>query len=175
MSSSIGGVSFPVNVFCWLGWKQPSSWRSPTRRAPWVKRGRGLGMGSPDSARNRSAASHAKAPRQTITRACSSNASSRTANGRQRSRSAGVGLLAGGAQRTAAVTQQSSSASPSSAAVELGWLANPVRCSAANRKSPERSPVKTRPVRLAPCAAGARPSSTTRAPGSPNPGIGRPQ
>ena len=23
-ASSIGSVSLPVNVFCWLGWKQPS-------------------------------------------------------------------------------------------------------------------------------------------------------
>ena len=39
-------------------------------------------------------------------------------------------------------------------------LAKPARCSADIRKSPEPptpSPVKTRPVRLAPCAAGARP------------------
>jgi len=25
ISSSIAGVSLPVNVFCWLGWKQPSN------------------------------------------------------------------------------------------------------------------------------------------------------
>jgi len=25
MSSSIGSVSLPVNVFCWLGWYQPIS------------------------------------------------------------------------------------------------------------------------------------------------------
>jgi len=25
IASIIGGVSLPVNVFCWLGWKQPSS------------------------------------------------------------------------------------------------------------------------------------------------------
>ena len=35
--------------------------------------------------------------------------------------------------------------------------------------------MKTRPVRLAPCAAGARPRTSTRAAGSPKPGIGRPQ
>ena len=43
------------------------------------------------------------------------------------------------------------------------------------RKSPDPpapSPVKLRPVRLAPCAAGARPTSTMRAAGSPNPGTG---
>ena len=51
-----------------------------------------------------------------------------------------------------------------------GWLAKPARWSAANRKSPERSPVKTRPVRLPPWAAGARPTTSSRACGSPKPG-----
>ena len=64
---------------------------------------------------------------------------------------------------------------PSSRPVEVGWLANPARCSAANSQSPERSPVNTRPVRLPPCAAGARPSTYTRAAGSPKPGTGLPQ
>ena len=54
-------------------------------------------------------------------------------------------------------------------------MANPVRCIAANRKSPERSPVNIRPVRLAPCAAGARPTTSTEAAGSPKPGTGRAQ
>ena len=50
--------------------------------------------------------------------------------------------------------------------VAHGWRS---RCawSAVIRKSPEPptpSPVKTRPVRLAPCAAGARPTISTRAP-----------
>ena len=35
--------------------------------------------------------------------------------------------------------------------------------------------MKIRPVRLPPCAAGARPRISTRAAGSPKPGIGRPQ
>jgi hypothetical protein len=39
----------------------------------------------------------------------------------------------------------------------------------------EPQAVNTRPVRLAPCAAGARPSSRRRADGSPKPGTGRPQ
>src|SRR3954468_6141051 len=54
-------------------------------------------------------------------------------------------------------------------------LAKPAACIARMRKSPDPSPVNTRPVRLAPCAAGARPSTRTRASGSPNPGTGRPQ
>ena len=53
--------------------------------------------------------------------------------------------------------------------------ASPARWSAANRKSPDASPVNTRPVRLPPCAAGARPRRRIRAAGSPKPGTGRPQ
>ena len=81
----------------------------------------------------------------------------------------------GGAQRTAAEIQSSRSRSPSPARCETGLLEKPVRCSAAKRKSPERSPVKKRPVRFAPWAAGARPKTTTFASGSPKPGTGRPQ
>ena len=83
--------------------------------------------------------------------------------------------MAGGAQRTAAVTKHPLSVNPSSRATEVGWLANPERHSAAKSQSPERSPVKIRPVRLPPWAAGARPSTSTLASGSPNPGSGRPQ
>ena len=61
------------------------------------------------------------------------------------------------------------------AAALAGWLANPVRWSAANSQSPERSPVKTRPVRLPPFAAGASPTIRALAWGSPNDGTGRPQ
>ena len=48
------------------------------------------------------------------TRTLDSSSSSRTLHGRQRSRSAGVGRLAGGAQRTAALIHTSRSCSPSS-------------------------------------------------------------
>src|SRR4051812_31577629 len=51
----------------------------------------------------------------------------------------------------------------------------PTVWSARHRKSPDASPVNTRPVRLPPWAAGARPTMRIRASGSPNPGSGRPQ
>ena len=51
---------------------------------------------------------------------------------------------------------------PSPACVLVGWVASPARCSAANSQSPLRSPVKMRPVRLPPCAAGASPTTSTR-------------
>jgi hypothetical protein len=96
-------------------------------------------------------------------------------NGAHRSRSWIAGRLSGGAHRTGAVTHASVSSSPSSLATEVGWFANPVRYSDANSQSPERSPVNMRPVRLAPCAAGASPTMSSRASGSPNDGTGRAQ
>src|SRR6185295_4619363 len=58
---------------------------------------------------------------------------------------------------------------------EVGWFAKPARKRAAYSQLPLSSPVKMRPVRLPPCAAGARPTTRSRAAGSPNPGTGRPQ
>ena len=45
--------------------------------------------------------------------------------GRHRSRSSGVGLLSGGAHRTAAATYASRSSSPSSDDTDVAWFANP--------------------------------------------------
>ena len=149
-ASSIAAVSLPVNVFCWLGWKQPSSVHA-ARLAP-RRRGRSAAAAAAarrPSARSRSAASQANAPRQTITRTRSSSASSRSSQcgavvalGRQRlvgrRRAAHGGGDAAVAQREAVVARAPTSA---------GWR-SPARCSAANRKSPERSPVNIRPVRL---------------------------
>lgn len=86
-----------------------------------------------------------------------------------------VGLLAGGAHRTAATIRSPVSTSPSPEATDVGWLAYPPRWRAAYSQSPERSPVNIRPVRLVPLAAGARPTTSTSASGSPNDGPGRPQ
>src|SRR3984885_9472610 len=44
--------------------------------------------------------------------------------------------------------------------------------SVAYRRSPAKSPVKGRPVRLAPCMPGARPTISSRPSGSPNAGTG---
>ena len=56
-----------------------------------------------------------------------------------------VGLFAGGAQRTTAVTQQSRQSSGRHHGRPIvGWFAKPARCSAANSQSPERSPVNIR-------------------------------
>ena len=46
---------------------------------------------------------------------------------------------------------------PSSREVALGCEAKPASWRTGNRKSPEPSPVKGRPVRLEPCAPGASP------------------
>jgi hypothetical protein len=101
--------------------------------------------------------------------------SSASSQGAHVSRSAGSGLLAGGAHRTAAAIQVPSSRWPSSAATLAGWTASPHRYSDANRKSPLRSPVKIRPVRLPPWAAGARPTISSHGFAAPQPGTGRPQ
>ena len=93
----------------------------------------------------------------------------------QVARSDGVGLLAGGAHFTTAVTYAPVNVKPSPGCTLVGWLANPARQRARKSQSPDRSPVNTRPVRFPPWAAGARPTTTTCAPGSPNPGTGRPQ
>ena len=91
------------------------------------------------------------------------------------SRSSGSGLFSGGAQRTAAAMRTPISRWPSPAATLVGRAARPQRYSEANRKSPLRSPVKIRPVRLPPWAAGASPRMRIAGAGSPQPGIGRPQ
>ena len=85
----------------------------------------------------------------------------RAATGAQVSRSSVVGLLAGGAQRTAATIRAPTSRCPSPACSLVAWVARPTRCRLANSQSPERSPVKTRPVRLPPLAAGASPTMST--------------
>ena len=98
----------------------------------------------------------------------STNSSSASSHGEQVSRSPGVGALAGGAQRTAATIRVPTSRWPSPACSLVARSASPTRCREANSQSPDRSPVNTRPVRLPPLAAGARPTTRTRGcPGSP--------
>ena len=63
-----------------------------------------------------------------MTRTRSSASISRVRNGRHRSRSTGVGLFAGGAQRFTAVTYAPCNASPSSRAWLVGWFASPALC-----------------------------------------------
>src|ERR687886_1867251 len=104
--------------------------------APWAN----LGLGF--AACILKTASQAKAPRQTIAFTVGSSSSSRMAYGRQESRSSGVGLFCGGAQRTAAEIQSPRRRKPSLACLEIGLLEKPVRYSAPKRKFPERSPVK---------------------------------
>ena len=91
-----------MNVFCWLGWYVPRSRYGPTAAsAPCPKRGFGRTTW-PSAASSRSPASHAYEPSATITRTLASSPSSSASHGAQVSRSSIVGLLAGGAQRTAA-------------------------------------------------------------------------
>ena len=172
--SSIGGVSTPVNVFCWLGWYVPRSRYGPTATsAPCPKRGFG-----------RTTCPSRRAPKPGIPRVRAER-HDHADPGQQpelqrEPRCTRVALLdrrlVGGrraAHRGSDVGVEERS--PSSGRRLTGRSANPTACSAAKRKSPEASPVKTRPVRLPPCAAGASPSSRMRASGSPKPGTGRAQ
>src|SRR5271163_1575392 len=96
------------------------------------------------------------APSATITRTSPpTSRHSAVSHGAQVDRSAGVGAFAGGAHRTAATTRVSLSVRPSAASTLIGELA--------------------RPVRLAPLAAGAKPTITTRGRAAPQPGTGLPQ
>ena len=84
------------------------------------------------------------------------------------------GLLSGGAHPDRGGCIRPSVAGRHRDVVLVGWEAKPVSQSARKRKSPERSPVNIRPVRLPPWAAGARPTTRTSACGSPSGGTGRP-
>ena len=90
--------------------------------------------------------------------------------------STGVGLLAGGAQRSGRGDVGVHGARGRRPRERMSaWLAKPASCSARKSQSPLRSPVNMRPVRLPPWAAGASPTSSTTAAGSPKPGSGRAQ
>lgn len=114
-------------------------------------------------------------PSTTTTPRFRSRSSSRSKKGRQLRNSTGSGLFPGGAQWIAAVIHASCNWRPSFALWLCGCEENPALYNERYRKSPERSPVNIRPVRLAPCAPGARPRINRRAEGSPNDGTGFPQ
>src|SRR2546427_1634856 len=114
-------------------------------------------------------------PRHRMTRVSLRRSSSLERYGEQFPTSTGAGLLSGGAHLTAAVKYAFLRVKPSDRLSDNDWLANPALWRALIRKSPLRSPVKTRPVLFPPCAAGARPTINNEALGSPNPGIGLPQ
>ncbi len=142
-------------MFCWLGWKQPSSVNGPTvglgavteaglglrrvaemRRAPVAHR-------PTRTSRARRSRVRRRAPRSPVRGTAGtcpvppSSACSRAARSGSRPR------------RTRGRDANRRPAPPTSAGSRT-----PQRWSDANRKSPDRSPVKIRPVRLPPCAAG---------------------
>ena len=123
-SSSIG-ASRPVNVFCWLRWKQPSSVYGPTRGLRAVAEARPRLR---DRGRARADAQHA-VPRERAERddhrdvAAAARARARGTAGTVALR--GVGLLPGGAQRTIAATYASRQHEAVVAAADVGWFAKP--------------------------------------------------
>ena len=134
--------------------------RSPPRGR---RRGEVRGTDQPSRGARRNRLAWAKPPNATITSIRSRRPSSSVNQYEHPAVSTVRGMFRGGAHRTEEVTQQSRSLSPSSRATEVAWLANPARWSARYSQSPDRSPVNIRPVRLAPWAAGAKPTSTSRA------------
>ena len=118
---------------------------------------------------------YAKFPKHTTTRTLLNSCFSRTRNAVHWSRSSLVGLLSGGAHFTTDDTHAPVNARPSSDETDSACDANPARYIARYNQSPLLSPVNMRPVLLAPCAAGAKPTTQTVAFGSPNPGTALPQ
>ena len=94
-ASSIGSVSLPVNVFCWLGWYEPSSAHSPTARLGTVPEASasGVGIACPSSRSARRAPSQANAPSATIVAAARRGAPARAPGraGSRRARPASAG------------------------------------------------------------------------------------
>ena len=175
------GVSRPVNVFCWLGWNAPTIGDATARRPRGRARtaGRGAGSSTPGDARSadhtRLVAERAERRRSRARRSSSSSSRTRYGAALRRARPASACSPAARSAPRRRCTRRAARR-PSSRATDVGWFAKPLRCSDANRKSPDRSPVNTRPVRLPPCAAGARPTTQhAGVAGRRSPGTGRPQ
>ena len=123
----ICSVSLPVNVFCWLGWKEPSS-TGPRRPTPVL---RAVAEARPAAAApsRRQAASQAKAPRHTITARVAAASSSSRGVGQAVVALAGQRLV--GRRRAAhgrATTRRRRGAGRRRGDATVGWLAKPVRC-----------------------------------------------
>ena len=101
--------------------------------APWPNAGRGRGRANPHWPSTGHIACQANPPRQTITRSsAATRRSSATSHGAHVSRSAGSGLLSGGAHRTAATIRASTRRWPSPGATLVGFSAS--RTGTATRK-----------------------------------------
>ena len=158
-----------MKVFCWLtggSSQQPDRDRrrpGPTS-APWPNLGFGRGHGAAQRARARAGRrpSRRSRARPRPARVGAAGPAPRSIHGAQVSRSAAVGLFAGGAQRTVATIRASTSRWPSPACY-AGRLDRPAGAVQAGEEPVRRSrsPVKIRPVRLPPLAAGASPTIST--------------
>ena len=138
---------------------------APAASAPWPNRGCGRRHAAPPAA---ASAGQRRVPAERRPGHDDPHPTARPAPAPRRARArrcpARPGSACSAAARSAPRrrTRVSTSSSPSPRWVLVGWLARPTRCRLANSQSPERSPVKIRPVRLAPWAAGARPTTRTR-------------
>ena len=165
-------------MFCWLGWYEPRSTYGPMRAsAPWPKRGFGAAPRCPAAASARSAASQPNAPSATMHPDAGRAApSSRARNGAHVSRSSIVGLLAGGAQRTAAAMYASVRVRPSSARREDGRSARPGRVERRPQEVARRVAGEDPAGPIAAVGGGREPDQEDpRRPDRRSPGTGRPQ
>ena len=177
-ASSIGGVSLPGERVL-LARVVRADKRVRADRAP-RRRGRTAAAAAASRARAtpsaRSTPSQPKAPSARNDAEVGQGARvSRTRYGRQRPapRSSACWPAARSARPTRSARPSAPARRP--APRRVGWFANPARGAPRTGSRRTRSPVKTRPVRLPPCAAGARPTMSSRAAGSPKPGTGRAQ
>ena len=119
----------------------------------------------------RSVASQPMAPSGTMTCSSRSSSSSRARYGRQRACSSGVGLLAGGAQRTAARTRTPSSRQAVAGAPAIGLAREPDRVHRAPEEVARRVAREHAARAVGAVSRRARgPTSRIRAAGSPKPG-----
>ena len=165
-ASSIGGVSLPVNVFCWLGWNAPTTVTRPHAHFEAVREPRPARRELDRVARRK------HAPQRFVAEGAEHDDDAHALEELELAHEVRAAFVALGGRRLVrgrrathrgrdvhvAQLRDRRRAAPS-----VGWFAKPVRWSDAKRKSPDRSPVKMRPVRLPPCAAGASPTTSTRA------------
>ena len=175
-SSSIAGVSLPVNVFCWLGWKQPTSVNGPT--AP-RRRGRTAASAAarvPERGERPQRAVPRERPERDDHAHVPSAAISRSRNGRHVSRSSRRRLVR---RRRAAVHRRDVGVREPQTVVARDRRRLVREPAAVERREQEvaRPVAREDPAGAVAAVGGRAPArrSSRRAAGSPNPGTGRPQ
>ena len=171
MASIIGSVRRPVNVFCWLGWNEHNSVRSAGKWDLDAVAEPGAGTHTVVSAR-RLVAELSQAHDDL---AFVNAANSRSRNGAQASRSSVVGLFAGGAHLTAAVTHASRSSQAVVDRRRLGLTREPGAMHRPEQPVAAAVAGEDPPGPVGAMGSRREPEDNDARRGIPNPGIGRPQ